>query len=141
MNLLTLFTLASCTHSSALGAHTSSEAEHAHGCCLLCSANAYGRPETCELNTHTHTQRGRINTVGQASNAAHTQVHSAHRITKRRQPYLLVLAPGGSLLQRGDVPDRKTPGKVDDGQQGAVRAQAHAEHTVLDTTNSDARVS
>ena len=38
INLLTLFTLASCTHSSALGAQTSSEAEHVHRCCLLYSA-------------------------------------------------------------------------------------------------------
>lgn len=84
-----------------------------------------------------HTQRGCIKTVSQASNAAHTEVHSTHQIT--RQPNLLVLAPGGPLLQRGDIPDRQTPGKVDDGQQGAVRTQAHAEHTVLDMTNSDAR--
>lgn len=33
INLLNLFTLVSCTHSSAQGVHTSSEAEHAHGCC------------------------------------------------------------------------------------------------------------
>lgn len=65
-------------------------------------------------------------------------MHSAHQIPKRWQPYLLVLAPGGSLLQRGNIPDRQTPGKVDNSQQCAVRTQAHAEHTILDMTNSDA---
>lgn len=65
-----------------------------------------------------------------------------HRMQRTRwRAHLLVLAPGGSLLQRGDVPDRQTPGEVDDGQQAAVRTQAHAEHTVLEGPKFRCRVS
>lgn len=45
--------------------------------------------------------------------------------------YLLILAPGGPLSERGDVPERQAPREVDDGQQGAVGTQAHAEDAVL----------
>lgn len=46
----------------------------------------------------------------------------------------MVLAPRGPLFERRDVPQRQAAGEVDDGQQGAVGAQAHAENAVLDGT-------
>lgn len=59
INLLTLFTLASCTHNSALGAHTSTEAEHARGCyvhiaCYILQIHTMA-PRHGNENTHTHT--------------------------------------------------------------------------------------
>lgn len=46
--------------------------------------------------------------------------------------YLLVLAPRRPLLERRDVPERQSAGEVDDGQQGAVGAQTHAENSILE---------
>ena len=48
--------------------------------------------------------------------------------------YLLALAPFGPLFKGRDVPERQTTGEVDDSQQGAIRAQTHAKHTILDNT-------
>lgn len=49
----------------------------------------------------------------------------------------MVLAPCGLVFEGGDVPERQVAGEVDDSQQGAVGAQAHAKHTVLDITNAN----
>lgn len=77
------------------------------------------------MKTHTHA-------VAPHSERSHDYSQNAGGL----EAHLLVLAPGGSLLQRGDIPDRQSAREVDDGQQGAVGAQAHAEHTVLDVANS-----
>lgn len=59
-------------------------------------------------------------------------------ITSNSEAYLQVLTPCGPLFKGRDVPERQTAREVDDSQQGAVRAQAHAKHTVL--TNQDTHI-
>lgn len=66
---------------------------------------------------------------------AYTNVH-----TSGLEVYLLVLAPCGPLFKRRDVPERQTTREVDDRQQGAIRAKAHAEYTILDNTNAKADI-
>lgn len=48
----------------------------------------------------------------------------------------MVLAPRGPLFEGGDVPERQTTREVDDSKEGAVRAQAHAEYSILDNENA-----
>ena len=49
----------------------------------------------------------------------------------------MVLGPCGPLSEGGDVPKRQTTREVDDGQQGAIGAQTHAEYTILDEATED----
>lgn len=57
--------------------------------------------------------------------------------TSSRQANLLVLAPRGPLFERGDVPQSQTAREVDEREQGAVGAQAHTEHAVLDVAKTN----
>lgn len=149
------------THAGALQANASDGAEHTYrhriklskrsanisfpprhlGYCLI-GTHKHKHRHKHGLLLHTHApRRGYVHTVSRASHAQNVRgTHTAATLhaggfgTSGWEAYLLVLAPRGPLFERRDVPQRQAAGEVDDGQQGAVGAQAHAENAVLHGT-------